>query len=241
MTTPVPLPQSIPPTITRVITKDVLEGTQARLLWLARKPNPANPPLEIDRIFLCDDPFVGIEIYSSARGQPFGSRTTLQIEDVRCIDEVMDLQSYEDELADREPDTGDASPRIARIISRDVLSGSDNRMDWRLGQDSPVNPGLKISRMILCDDPFVGVEIYGVGASEGHAIGIRTTLRKQDVLCVDELMGLDTWASELQQANGEDEEPDEPEEPEPDAIEPKRDTDPPKTEATATATANGVD
>jgi len=246
MTAAPTLPQSIPPTITRVISADVLDGTQPHLVWLARRPSPANPQTEIRSIFLCDDPFVGIEVYSSQKDQPIAVRTTLRIEDVRCLDEVMDVQSWEQERADAEPDRSQNAPRFSRMITRDLLAGSDKRMVWQLGQDFPLTPGLQISHIFLCDDPFVGVEVYGVGLIDGHPIGMRSTVRKEDVLCLDEVMSLEQWISALRESDAEDPEED-PEEEEEEVTEPaaalpaaRRDTVPASDEKAEPAALNGA-
>jgi hypothetical protein len=210
----------MPPTITRVITRDVLDGTTPRLVWRSRDPSPANPQSQIARMFFCIDPVIGVEIYSVQEGQPYGHRTTLPIECVRCVDEVMDVQNWEQEIADANPDAATGDPVLVRVVTRDLVDGTDKRMVWQVDADFPINQGLKIAKIVPCEEPFAGVEVYGMSVHDGRAIGVRTTFRAVDVMCMDEVMPLETWANELREADpdlddDDDEEDDEPTPPEP--------------------------
>ena len=109
-------------------------------------------------------------------------------------------------------------PRITRLITKDVLDGSQARLVWISEDVSPVNPQLKIGKMFFrfdADDKPCAVEVYCLGMIENRIIGVRTTIRIEDVLCTDEVMDANTWKEEIEEAEGDDEDEPEDLEPEP--------------------------
>jgi hypothetical protein len=96
--------QTIPPTITRVITKDILNGNpQVKLAWIVNVESPANPTAKIAKMlyrFDADDNPDAVEVYciGMIENRAVGVRTTIRIADVDCIDEVMDIAAWTDEI-----------------------------------------------------------------------------------------------------------------------------------------------
>jgi len=109
-------------------------------------------------------------------------------------------------------------PTITRLITKDILDGSQTRLAWIASSESPVNPQAKIAKMIFrfdADDNPDAVEVYCIGMIDNRAIGVRTTIRIEDIFLTDEVMDIATWTDEIKMAEEEGEdEPDEPEEPE---------------------------
>ena len=125
-------------------------------------------------------------------------------------------------------------PTITRLITKDILDGSQTRLAWIASSESPVNPQAKIAKMIFrfdADDNPDAVEVYCIGMIDNRAIGVRTTIRIEDIFLTDEVMDIATWTDEIKAAEEEgEEEPDEPEEPE--EPEPKSEPEPaPRTAA----------
>jgi hypothetical protein len=117
------------------------------------------------------------------------------------------------------PPNGHASqsipPTITRVITKDVLDGSQTRLAWIANSESPINPQAKIAKMIFrfdADDNPDAIEVYCIGMIDNRAIGVRSTIRIEDVYCTDEVMDIATWTDEIKAAEEEGEE--EPEEPE---------------------------
>jgi hypothetical protein len=100
-------------------------------------------------------------------------------------------------------------PTITRIITADIIDGTNARLVWIANSDLPGNPAVKIAKMIFrfdADENPDAIEVYGVGLLENRTIGVRTTVHMRDVKCVDEVMDLATWTKEIKDAEGEEEE-----------------------------------
>jgi hypothetical protein len=119
----------IPPTISRIITKHLLEGGTCPfcqqlamgpkcpnghdqpqcMFWAIKGQLPINSDLQIAKMFQVEEPFPGVEVYSAGQvdGRVIGVRTFVRIEDVRCIDEVMDMTTWDEEIRATEDEEGD--------------------------------------------------------------------------------------------------------------------------------------
>ena len=109
-------------------------------------------------------------------------------------------------------------PTATRMLTKDIRNGASAvPLIWLVNQDLPTDPTVKIAKMIKlydADDKWTAVEVYGVANMEGRQIGLRTTLKAEHVLCVDEVMDVATLFDEIRDAettvvDGEDEEDDE--------------------------------
>lgn len=116
-------------------------------------------------------------------------------------------------------------PTITRIVTKNIFDSSHAHMVWVANADLPVNQSIKIGKMLFrfdSADRIDAVEVYGVGMIDGRTIGVRTTIRIEDVLCTDEVMDIATWTNEIRDAEQpdeeEEEEEEEVEEPEPAAV-----------------------
>jgi len=102
--------QNIPPTITRIITKDILNGNpQVHLVWIANAESPVNLSVKIAKMlfrFDADDNPDAIEVYGIGMidNRAIGVRSTIRMSDVSCTDEVMDIATWTDEIKDAEED-----------------------------------------------------------------------------------------------------------------------------------------
>jgi hypothetical protein len=115
-------------------------------------------------------------------------------------------------------------PTITRIITRDVLGGSQSRLAWVAREESPVYPGIQIVNILYrydANDNPDAIEVYGIGSTENRVIGVRSTIRIEDVFCTDEVMDVATMTDVIAEATAEEEEEDESDDPEPEPSEPE--------------------
>jgi hypothetical protein len=109
-------------------------------------------------------------------------------------------------------------PTITRIITKDILEGSQKQLAWIANAESPVNQSVKIAKMLFrfdAEDNPDAVEVYGIGMIDNRAIGVRSTVRIADVCCIDEVMDVATWTEEIAEAESDDDEEDDDPEPAP--------------------------
>lgn len=103
-------------------------------------------------------------------------------------------------------------PILNRMVTQCLLPADDGRetpMVWSLGRENPLDPKMKVIRMLLTDDG--DVEVYSMPSNGAGDTYWRHTIPRHMVRVVQEMMPVDIWIDELIDAEtGDDDDPDDP-------------------------------